>query len=113
MSAGVATTAITKTGMDESSKRRNFFEIDVVFESELVKPILAAYEEACKLAERDARRAIKSGRPSDLRTAQWSECIAQTIEEILCCIPHSDLGGKPIAESEFSRPSTPDFTGGA
>ena len=96
--------------MGDAALRRNYFEKNTAFFGDSASLLVKAYGEACLKAEWSARIAIKRGTIETLRTAQWHEAIAQTIERLLGCLPNSTDESFEIDPSvEFDFPDSPCF----
>jgi hypothetical protein len=98
------------TVLNDFAMNRDYFESDTVFHNaNLVKPILKAYDEACRLAARSAKRAIQGGELEQIREAQWREAVASTIESILTGLPHESGASPDYRVSAIELPSMPSF----
>lgn len=96
----------------EYSKIRHFFEDNSRFENvdSFPEDILDAYEVASRMTTKSARFAIRSNKMSDIRTAQWHEAVAKTLENVMCMLERGDAGEDGLYEaSEFEYPDPPEF----
>lgn len=100
---------MSEATIGDMSKRRSYFESDVVFVGEMVSVLTKAYEEASIKAARSAWVAIAHGGLKSTREAQWDEAVAQTIQAVLCCAPHTRDTPEFRAEDAIELPERPDF----
>ena len=102
-----------KFSLGEASKRRNYFEHDVIFVDYGLKSstVLAAYESACYMAEISARYAVSGGTLVDLRKAQWYEALTKAFECVLMSCQRLDGEGfsEEIEFDETDLPDPPSF----
>jgi len=97
-------------GLAGASFDRNYFEGDTLFRSENIEVILQGYKEACFKLRAASKLAVRSGKLSHMREAQWYEAAAQTFECILSAIPHSiDNGASFSGDEELDIPVPPIF----